>query len=108
MIGPVRLVYYMLMNKGRINSRDTVAIASRIDMPIPMTITEKSANSSIQIILEAAARETKGDATKVHAHITNFDFCHFIKFGDIVKTSKKKSKIIKVKTTFGKTFRRKK
>lgn len=108
MIGPVRLVYYMLMNKGKINSNDIVAIAARINMPIPVTITGESANRSIQIILNAAAKETGGDVNKVHAHITTFDFCHFIKTGDIAKTSTKRSKHIKTTSTFGKTFWRKK
>lgn len=106
MNGAVALVYYMLLNKGRINPRDKNVVETRMTISIPITITEDCANDSIQTILEVAADNAGVDRSLVKANITNFDFCHFRHiYGGIKKVKDSKIKRMPCKTTtFGSTF----
>ena len=72
----VKLLYCMMLNKGRVFGNATDA---RMSLPIPITITQTSANETIRTICDAIATDAgeKPEVIDIINLTTYYDFCHF-------------------------------
>ena len=107
-ITPIRLIYYLLLNDGRVPPQDKDAINLR--MTLPMTITADGANEVIQDLLEIAAEYTDGDEGQVKSRMRKFDWCQFQHLTKVIPHGAKKKKIYAKplkKSNFSGVFRRK-
>ena len=71
----VKLLYCLMLNKGKVyNDPEVLEVRGKL----PITITERIAVECIITILEDLHGHMIGE-DKVN--LTNFDFCHFVKYG---------------------------
>lgn len=106
-IGPVKFMYYMMLNKGNI-AGDPDVLGNRLNMP--MTITEDCAEECILKICNQIADVARQPGSVKLIKLTTYDFCHFVKYGsqDIINaiTNTAKNRIIKPTRTMNGPFRR--
>jgi len=70
----IRVIYYLLLNGGKVNPKDTEAV--NIRMQLPITISISCANGTIQKLLEMAAKEEEADPSTVKATMRKFEWCY--------------------------------
>lgn len=102
---PVKLMYYMLLNKGNICGDPDVIIAR---MGLPITINESYAEECIKDICDRIADAANQSGSVKLIKLTTYDFCHFYRDKSMVTNATRavKSQPIRVTYKMNGVFRR--